>query len=291
LYAKSLDAGQALDLPEEETDAQVELAYYENTQLLQGDGEMPQPADHDVMPVHIPIHREALDQARARGDVAAAARIHEHIDASTQVATIARKAWRFLDPADTNDTASDVALDEDQALRENEMLIAGQPLNPEEFQKAMASLQHDINPETGQPVTPQDDLHGILERAALKPTLVENLELHLDRHGKVIKSEPFEQFPVEVRRRFLTHFDLTRELYLSLPLLPDKMSAPRISLQLREGVGPTTTAEILRRAGVPEADADTIAKEPSQASVLEQIKLAAQPPQPPDSDGDTPQPL
>lgn len=286
-YAKSLDAAQVLDLPGDETDSQVELAHFENTLMLTL-GELPEPADHDVQPVHIPIHHEALDQARAAGDQEATQRIQAHIDMSIQKATTARKLLRFADPADTNDTASDLALDEDQALRENAMMIAGEPLNPEELHKALVALQAGTNPETGKPATATDDLQGILERASLKPTLIENLEMHLDRHGKVVKSNEFLTFPPEVRQRFLTHFDQTRELYLSLPLMPDKMTPPHVTLALREGVGPTTTAQILRRAGVPEADPDTIAAEPSQAQIIEQIKLTEPPTQPPDADADTP---
>lgn len=279
-YTRSLDAGQALDLPIEEADSQADLAHFEN--FLMRQGETPVPAEHDVMPVHIPVHREELDQARAAEDHELAARILQHIDESIQIATMARKQWRAIDPADLTDTASDLALDEDQALRENKMLLDGEPLNPEEYKKAYASLQRGINPETGQQVQldPQthqvtDDIHGILERAALKPTLIENLQMHLDRHGKVIKSAAFRDYSEDARRRFFEHFQQTRELYLSLPLLPDKMTPPHVTLSLREDVGATTTAQILRRAGVPEADPETIKSEPpleSDLRVVDTIK-------------------
>lgn len=265
-YARSLDAGQSLPLPDVQQDSQAAVAHYENTLML--NGETPTPADHDVMPTHIPIHREALDGARAAGDTATADRIQRHIDWSIQVATVARKQWRVADPSDTADTASELALDEDQALRENQMMIAGQPLNPEEYQKALASLQQGINPETGQPVPlspvtgqPTVDLRLILLRASLKPTLIENLTMHMDRHGTVVKSEEFQHFPPDVRERFLIHFDLTRELYLSLPLLPDKMTPPKVSLSLKGDVGPSSVAKIAHRGGVPELDPNEIATE------------------------------
>lgn len=260
-YTKSLDAGQALDLPGEEAGSQVEFAHFENFLLEQG--EQPPVAPHDLAPVHAPIHYELLDQARAADDQQLIARTMQHLEAHTQEAALTRKAWRFFDPNDTNDLASDVALDEDQALRENEMLVQGIPLNPESFQQAYAALQRGTNPETGQPVNPQtDDLHQILERAALAPTFVENFQMHLDRHGKVIKSAAFASYPPDVRRRFQTHFDLTRDMWLSLPTMPDKIAAPKVTLSLRESVGPTTIAQTLRRAGVPEADPQTLAAEP-----------------------------
>jgi hypothetical protein len=149
------------------------------------------------------------------------------------------------------------------------MMVAGVPLNPEAFQQALQSLQHGINPETGQPVTAQDDLRGILERAALKPSYVENFQMHMDRHGKVIKSAEFKTYPEDVRRRFQTHFDQTRQMFLSLPTMPDKVAAPKVSLQLRESVGPTTIAEVLRRAGVPEADPQTVGLEPPMENMVQ----------------------
>jgi hypothetical protein len=57
------------------------------------------------------------------------------------MATMTRKTLRVADPADVQDIASDIALDEDQALRENQMLLHGVPLNPEALQQAIASVQ------------------------------------------------------------------------------------------------------------------------------------------------------
>lgn len=266
-YARSLDAGQMQEIPEEEIDSQVQVAHYENSLMLNA-GEVPQPADHDIQPTHIPIHRQALDQARAAGDVAAAQRVQQHIDLSTQSEAIARKQWRFFDPTDTNDMQSEIALDEDQALRENQMMIQGQILNPEEFQKALGLLRQNLNPETMQPLQPTDDPRMLLLRASLKPTLVENLELHLDRHGNLIKSQSFQQFPPIVRERFLVHFDLTRTLYLSLPLMPTVMVPPKTTLNLRADVGASTVAQVLQRSGVPEGNAQTIATEPPLETVV-----------------------
>lgn len=266
-YDRSVDAAEAQDLPEEATDSQAEVAKYENSVMMNTE-EVPPPAAHDIQPTHMPIHREALDQARAAGDIAAAQRIQHHIDLSTQAEVVARKQWRFADPADTNDMASELALDEDQALRENEMMIAGQPLNPEEYRKAYAILQRGTNPETMQPVAPTDDLRMLLLRASLKPTLIENLSLHLDRHGNLIKSQQFQSYPPDVRERCLLHFDMTRDLFLSLPLLPTVMVPPKTTLNIRSDVGESTVAKILHRSGVPEADPAEIGNEPPLETVV-----------------------
>jgi hypothetical protein len=80
----SLEAGQALDLPDKPADDQLEKAQRENHRLLQG--EMLQPAYYDPPEVHIPIHRGAQIQADQSGDVAATQRIEEHIKLHEQMA-------------------------------------------------------------------------------------------------------------------------------------------------------------------------------------------------------------
>lgn len=267
-YAQSLDAGIAQELPELESDSQAEVAAFENFLMVEQQQE-PAPSEYDLAPVHIPVHREAQDHARAAGDEAAFERIQQHIEQHVQVGAVTRKAWRIFDPTDLQDNASDVAMDEDQALRENQMILAGVPINPEALQQALAAIRRGVDPDTGQPFqldpvthAPNVDVHAILQHAALKPTLVENLQLHMDRHGKVIKSKQFASFPPDARGRFIDHFNQTRDLWLSLPQMPDQITAPRVSLQLRESVGPSTVADVLRRAGVPDADPQTLASEP-----------------------------
>lgn len=271
-YADSIDAGKMLDLPEPDPDRQSEMAAFENWLMLDQQ-ETPSPAEYDIAAVHVPIHREAQDQARANGDQDAVERIQQHIESQIQAAVFTRKQLRTADPADLTDQDSDTALDEDQALHENQMLIAGQPLNPEAYQQALASLNQGINPETQKPVTvtngrPTDDVRGILERAAIKPTYVENLLVHMDRHGKVIKSETFKRFPPDVRQRFIDHFNATRQLYIDLPMMPDKVVAPKIQASIRTDVGPTALSEIFTRGGVPGVDPAVLATEPPMENMV-----------------------
>jgi hypothetical protein len=97
-----------------------------------------------------------------------------------------------------------------------------------------------------------------------------------------MKSEEFGRYPPDARRRFQTHFELTRNMFLSLPTMPDKVAAPKVSLQLRESVGPSTVADVLKRAGVPEADPQTIASEPSMENIVStQVPPPAPAPEPP----------
>jgi uncharacterized protein (DUF2384 family) len=83
-YADSLEAGQPVDLPEAPKDSQQEMARLEN--LLMRQGQQPQVMDYDVMPIHLPEHRQAEDEARAAGDIAQLARIVRHVQDHIQMA-------------------------------------------------------------------------------------------------------------------------------------------------------------------------------------------------------------
>jgi hypothetical protein len=60
------------------------LAYYENQQMTEG--EQPQVQDYDILPQHLPVHREAQDQARAAGDLETYQRLVAHIQDHIEVA-------------------------------------------------------------------------------------------------------------------------------------------------------------------------------------------------------------
>jgi hypothetical protein len=79
-YRESVSAGEALDLPEVEQDSQERMARFENQLML--NGQPVEPAQYDLAPVHIPIHREAEDEARAAGNQQAVMLIEQHIQAT-----------------------------------------------------------------------------------------------------------------------------------------------------------------------------------------------------------------
>ena len=83
-YWDCIQAGKLLDLPEAMSDTQSDLAKLENELML--GGTQPQVMDYDNLNTHLPIHREAEDQARAQGDVMLLARIIRHIQDHQQVA-------------------------------------------------------------------------------------------------------------------------------------------------------------------------------------------------------------
>lgn len=83
-YAACLKAGKVLDLPGAKADTQRELAYLENESIERG--ELPNVADYDSITVHLPIHREAQDQARAAGDQQTLLLLTRHIADHQEVA-------------------------------------------------------------------------------------------------------------------------------------------------------------------------------------------------------------
>lgn len=82
-YVDSIDAGTAQEIPEPGTDSQTKMAEYEN--LLMRHGQPVIPADYDLLPTHLPIHRAAQDQARAEDNMPLFLLLQQHIDASVQV--------------------------------------------------------------------------------------------------------------------------------------------------------------------------------------------------------------
>lgn len=76
-YSRSISAGSMQELPEPPRDSQQEMARLEN--LLMRDGQPMPVMDYDLLPVHLPEHREAMDEARAAGDLQWLARLDAHV--------------------------------------------------------------------------------------------------------------------------------------------------------------------------------------------------------------------
>lgn len=85
-YFDCLQAGELLELPEAKADTQSDLAQLENELMI--NDTQPQVMDYDNLSVHLPIHREAEDEARAQGDVQLLARIIRHIQDHQQIAQL-----------------------------------------------------------------------------------------------------------------------------------------------------------------------------------------------------------
>lgn len=76
-YWDCIQAGKLLDLPEAKANTQHDLAYLEN-KIMQT-GVVPPVSDYDNLQVHLPIHRELQDQARAQNDLETLQALQAHI--------------------------------------------------------------------------------------------------------------------------------------------------------------------------------------------------------------------
>ena len=83
-YWDCIQAGELLELPEAKANTQHDLAYLENK--IMSTGVVPPVSDYDNLQVHLPIHREAQDQARAQGDMQQLQAIIQHVQQHQAIA-------------------------------------------------------------------------------------------------------------------------------------------------------------------------------------------------------------
>jgi hypothetical protein len=183
----------------------------------------------------------------------------------------ADRAWKYLDIADLKGLASEMAADEDQAQREIDKLIEGEPINPEEIQNAMASVNRGVNPDTGDPLQSPQEAQQILKTAGLKPRVGENYDTHLNVLGTFMKSIEFEGLPIQTRQDFIQHWNLTLQAKMALPQMPAEPKPVQTTLQLKGTVGPTVAAEILGRSGVPMVTPEQMAEPPLETWVTDSV--------------------
>lgn len=160
-----------------------------------------------------------------------------------------QKAWKHFDLADMKSIAAKFQVDEDQAYREHDKMNQHIPLNASAVQQAMMQVNQGLNPETGQPLTPQDDPQQILLKASLQPEIANNHEIHLDTHASFMNSPEYENLPQDVQQNYVTHYSSHMEILQSLPMVQGG-DPPRVSLQVKSAASPSVQSKILERAGV-----------------------------------------
>ena len=174
-------------------------------------------------------------------------------------------AYKYLDTADMVGAADLLQLDEDQQLREIEMMIQGRPFNQVAQQKAGEAAQQGINPDPsaqGQqldPSTPPDQVQKLVEDQGYAPGTFDNHSVHLDVTARFMKGIEYLALSEDVQARILDHAEDHMDIMTHLPSIPTGIP-PRVSLQLKGAVGPSTAADILHRSGVM-TDAQTIGTE------------------------------
>jgi hypothetical protein len=161
-----------------------------------------------------------------------------------------------------------LAADEDYAYRKIEKLVKGEPLNIPAVQEAAAQIQQGVDPSTGMPFQSPDEVEKYLEQAALQPVQFENWQKSLEILRYHMLSTEFENYPPDVQGRFLTHYNALWQTVINMP----NVTAPvKTTLSLRGTVGPTVGSEILRNAGIFQANPQTMAELPLDTDVRDYL--------------------
>lgn len=182
-----------------------------------------------------------------------------------------QQAYKFLDMGDLTGLTKQWQVNEDQANREQDLITAGTPVNPMDLQQAQMQIQQGLNPETGQPLDPQqDDVNTLLQNAALKPWPTEDYDTHLRVHATWINSLEFTTLPPEVQHAAIVHYTQTLTTLMSLPPRPEPQ-APRVALQLKGTVGPTGAADILNKAGISDITPEIMTEPPLETWVSDSV--------------------
>lgn len=160
------------------------------------------------------------------------------------------QAYKYLDIADLQGLSAIFASDEDQAYREHDKLLAGQPINVVAMQNAMQQVQSGqaVGPE-GEPITDPEEAQSWVQQESLRPQPFENLQVHTDTHALFMKSTEFEGLPLEVQQQFVTHYMMTQEALAQMPK-PIEFKPVTPTLQIKATAGPTAVSKILDRAGI-----------------------------------------
>lgn len=171
------------------------------------------------------------------------------------------KSWKYLDLADLKSLQTKFQQDEDQAGREHDKLMKGEPLNPVALQQAMMQANSgEVDPQQAQEMVAQ---------AAVSPNAFDNHAVHVDVHGTFLKSIEFEALPPEVQQPIIQHFELHMQALSEQAASQQPMVPVRTSLQLKGTVGPTGAAQIIKKSGVPEITPEIMLEPPLDTMVID----------------------
>ena len=175
------------------------------------------------------------------------------------------KAYKYMDMADFKGLQMQYEADEEQAMREHEVLMQGGIVNEQAAQQAQQDLMQSMMAQEGQvdPALLQQSVD-----AGLQPLLYENLETHMEIHSSFMKSAEFESLPPEIRAQFYKHYELTLDRKLQLAQI-GMGQPPKVTLQLRSAAGPTVEQKILQASGVRDLTPDNFLEPPVDTVVVD----------------------
>jgi len=173
------------------------------------------------------------------------------------------KAYKYLDMADFKSLQMQFEADEEQAMREHDKLMDGNVVNEQAAMQAQEQLMMSML--EGGAVDPMLLQQSV--EAGLQPLAYENKAAHLETHANYMKSQEFESLPMEIKKQFYRHYELTMQA-IKTEASPTG-EAPRVSLQLRGAVGPTAGSEILTNAGIKNVSPQTLLEPPLDTVVID----------------------
>jgi hypothetical protein len=154
------------------------------------------------------------------------------------------KAYKYMDMADFKGLQMQFEADEEQAMREHDKLLEGGIVNEQAAKQAQEALMMSMM--EGGEIDPMMLQQSV--EAGLQPLAFENKAVHLEVHSQFMKSAEFESLPSMVKDQFYKHFEFTQAA-VNEDNAPQG-EAPRVSLQLRGAVGPTTGSKIIGNSGI-----------------------------------------
>ena len=175
------------------------------------------------------------------------------------------KAYKYLDMADFKGVQMQFEADEEQAMREHDRLLDGQPVNEQAAKQAQDALMMQMLQDPQAPIDPQMLQQSV--EAGLQPLAYENKPVHLEAHGAYMKSAEFESLPFEVKEQFYKHYELTQQA-IQAESQPQG-DAPKVSLQLRGAVGPTVGSKMLNQSGVKDVTPQELLEPPLDTVVID----------------------
>ena len=187
------------------------------------------------------------------------------------------KAYKYMDMADFKGLQMQFEADEEQAMREHDKLMDGAIINEAaaheaEMQMMQLMMNPPVDPNTGMPQEIDPQMLQGLGEAGLQPLPYESKAAHLEVHSSFMKSAEFESMPMEIKSRFYKHFELTQAAHQAET--GPEGEPPKVSLQLRGTVGPTTGSKILTQSGVKDVTPEELLEPPLETVVMDNLDKA-----------------
>lgn len=216
-------------------------------------------------------------------------------------------AMKHLDLADLKGVQARMARDEDQALREHEKIMRGEPINVPALQEAqqqwqafeqqamqIAQMLQQMQPGQpfpdfdgdGQPDDPQQIIQQIqqqgqqlqqqLQDAPWQPLDYENWDSHLEDHSDWMKTPEFERLDPQIQAIAIKHWQLTYQRKIDVMFnAPNPDVKPTINVRTQATVSAPVMAKLLGKAGI-QTDPDEVAQPPLDTQVYDMLNQPQQ---------------